>query len=66
MSHFDIVKDSDGKTFLYLENRTKDEGGSIGNKPEDFDILRKLGEGAFGQVFKVRSKLNNEIYAMKK
>ena len=66
MSHFDIVKDSDGKTFLSLENRTKDEGGSIGNKPEDFDILRKLGEGAFGQVFKVRSKLNNEIYAMKK
>lgn len=65
MSHFDTIKDSDGKIYLSLENHIKDTGKSIGNKPEDFDILCLLGEGAFGQVFKVRSKINNEIYAMK-
>ena len=66
MSNFETIKDSNGKIYLSLENHKIDKGKSIGNKPEDFDILRKLGEGAFGQVFKVRSKLNNEIYAMKK
>ena len=65
MSHLDTIKDSDGKIYLSLENHTKDMGKSIGNRPEDFDILCMLGEGAFGKVFKVRSKLNNEIYAMK-
>ena len=31
-----------------------------------FEVLGKLGESAFATVFKVRSKLDNEIYAMKK
>ena len=32
----------------------------------DFEVLSKLGEGAFGQVFKVKRKETGEIYAMKK
>lgn len=31
-----------------------------------FEILSKLGEGAFGQVFKVRRKEDGEFYALKK
>ena len=32
----------------------------------DFDVLNKLGEGAFGQVFKVKRKQDGEEYAWKK
>ena len=31
-----------------------------------FDIIGKLGQGAFATVFKVRRKSDNQIYAMKK
>ena len=31
-----------------------------------FDVLGKLGEGAFATVFKVRRKSDNQLYAMKK
>ena len=37
----------------------------IGNKLEDFELLTLLGEGAYGMVLKVRSLLNQKIYAMK-
>lgn len=33
---------------------------------KDFQMLGKLGEGAFGQVFKVKRKADDKIYAMKK
>ena len=66
MSHLNTIKDIDGKIYLSLENHESEKGKSIGNKPEDFEILSFIGGGAFGEVFKVRSKLNNEIYAMKK
>lgn len=29
-------------------------------------MLNKLGEGAFGQVFKVKRKVDGQVYAMKK
>ena len=61
MSNFDQIKDSDGNIYLSLESHKKDKGKSIGNKLEDFDILLMLGEGTLGKVFKVRSKINNEI-----
>ena len=32
----------------------------------DFEVLNKLGEGAFGQVFKVKRKADGNIYALKK
>lgn len=32
----------------------------------DFEELQKLGEGAFSQVYRVRRKADNEIYALKK
>ena len=66
MSHFDTIKDINGKIYLSLENHEREKGNSVGNKPEDFEILSFIGSGYFGKVFKVRSKLNKEIYAMKK
>ncbi|KAH3668466.1 hypothetical protein OGAPHI_002220 [Ogataea philodendri] len=33
--------------------------------PEDFEILRLLGKGTFGQVFQVKKKDTGRIYAMK-
>lgn len=32
----------------------------------DFEILNKLGEGAFSNVFKVKRKSDNTYYALKK
>lgn len=33
--------------------------------PEDFEVLRLLGKGTFGQVFQVKKKDTDRIYAMK-
>ena len=32
----------------------------------DFEVLTKIGEGSFGEAFKVRSKIDNQVYAIKK
>ena len=37
----------------------------IGNKLDDFEILQTLGKGSYGFVAKVKSKINDKIYAMK-
>ena len=44
----------------------QNKGKSIGTKLEDFEILQVMGEGSFGFVAKVKSKINSEIYALKK
>ena len=59
------IKDIEGKTHIAFEKTKADENGQIGDKPEDFEIVKKLGEGSFGKVFKVISKLNKKVYAMK-
>ena len=33
---------------------------------ENFEILEKLGEGSYSTVYKVKRKIDNEIYALKK
>ena len=42
------------------------ESNKIGNSADDFEVLQVLGSGAYGNVLKVKSKKNLEIYAMKK
>lgn len=37
-----------------------------GNRIKDFEVLSRLGEGAFGQVFKIKRKEDGEVYALKK
>ena len=66
MSNFDIVKDVEGKDYLIFDSSELYDESNIGNKLEDFEFLSKLGEGSYGQVYKVLSKLNNKVYAMKK
>ena len=43
----------------------KDTYKNIGESPKDFEIIKLLGKGAFGKVYKVKSKKNKELYAMK-
>ena len=65
----ELIKDLDGRTYLAFDKPTYNETINAFNsslKSDDFEVLMKLGEGAFGKVFKVRSKLDNNIYAMKK
>ena len=33
---------------------------------DDFQIISKLGEGAYSTVFKVKRNIDNQIYALKK
>ena len=65
MSNFDVINDEEGKEYLMFDSSELYDDTLIGNSSSDYDILRKLGEGAFGKVFKVRCKKNNKIYAMK-
>ena len=65
MSKLEIIKDIEDKEHLIFTNSDLIKEQTIGDNLEDFEILMLLGEGGFGKVFKVRSKLNNNIYAMK-
>ena len=38
----------------------------IGSKLSDFEILSELGRGSYGVVFKVKSKLDENIYVIKR
>ena len=42
------------------------ENDIIGNSLQDFNILSQLGRGSNGTIYKVRSKLNNKEYVLKK
>ena len=66
MSGFDVIKDSEGKEYLVFDSTELYDDSQMGSKSDDFELLKKLGQGAFGKVFKVRSKINNKVYAMKK
>ncbi|KAL7472089.1 hypothetical protein ACHAXS_012445 [Conticribra weissflogii] len=52
------------------KNRFSTEGmadlSSIGSFNSDFHIIRTLGRGAFADVYKVRSKRDNRLYAIKR
>ena len=65
----ELIKDIEGREYLSFNKPNYNEIMNIENsklKEENFEVLMKLGEGAFGKVFKVRSKIDNNIYAMKK
>ena len=65
MNDFEEIKDLNGKSYIAFGKEEEEDKNKIGNKPDDFEILALLGEGQFGKVYKVISKLNNKIYAMK-
>jgi membrane-associated tyrosine/threonine-specific cdc2-inhibitory kinase len=39
---------------------------SSGKFNNEYDVISKLGEGSFGEAFKVRSRLDGNLYAIKK
>ena len=65
MNYFDEVTDINLHTYLAFEDIKEDKKENIGGKLDDFEIIKLMGEGQFGKVFKVISKLNNKVYAMK-
>ena len=64
MGQAEFMMDENGKPqFLLI-----DKGGTkvnVGSKLSDFTIVKNLGEGHFGSVKLVTSKLTNKLYAMK-
>lgn len=60
-----LIKDSRGKDLIVFSKDNIKEYKEMGNKVDDFEILQVLGEGSFGFVAKVKSRLNQKIYAMK-
>ena len=62
---FECIKDQKGKDHLTFNSLKFNKEKSIGDKLEDFEILKFLGEDEFGLVFKVLSLVNKKIYAMK-
>ena len=50
---------------IILDQKLKKEEEFIGNKMEDFETLQTLGKGSYGFVAKVKSKINQKIYALK-
>ena len=67
MNNFSIVYDSKGKEYssIYDDDGEEEKKSFENAKYEDFEIIKKLGNGFFGNVFKVRFLKNNKIYAMK-
>ena len=61
-----LIKDIKGKEHLVFKREKKNELDDMGSKVDDFEILQVLGEGSFGYIAKVKSRLNHKIYAMKK
>ena len=66
MNSFEEVKDIKLNTYLSVENEGNDKLENVGSKSSDFEIIKLLGNGSFGAVYKVISKINKKIYAMKK
>ena len=62
----DINKDKDGN--LHIDKIDKTSGKykpNIGQTLSDFEIISTLGEGNFGQVYKVKSYITKNLYALK-
>ena len=61
-----LIRDTKGKEHLVFKREKGNELDDMGRKVDDFEILQVLGEGSFGYIAKVKSRLNHKIYAMKK
>ncbi|KAH8891064.1 kinase-like protein [Thozetella sp. PMI_491] len=62
--HADTMAENTPTGEIYVEALyQKSERKHVG--PEDFEILRLIGKGTFGQVYQVRKKDTRRIYAMK-
>jgi len=53
-----------GKRYLFLSPAVQ-AGKEREAKTNDFNIVQKLGKGAFGNVFKAQHKITKKVYAIK-
>ena len=60
----EIIKDQKGEEHLAYDYENSNDD-TMGDKPEDFEILQILNKDIFGYEMKVYSLINNKIYAMK-
>ena len=65
MNDFKEIKDLEGNSHLAIKKNNYNEKDDIKDDLDYFEFLQKIGEGGFGAVYKVASKLNNKMYAMK-
>ena len=65
LDNLNIVLDQNGKHKIILR-RSNTMKEFVGDKLEDFEEIKKLGAGYFGEVWKVKSKITNKEYEMKK
>ena len=63
MSEMDIISDFQGNEYLAIDSSDLYDDSKMGDKLEDFEALLSLGDGV---NYKVRSKINNKIYTMKR
>ena len=61
----ELIKDSKGKPHMVFDKDKSKEDEIMGEKVDDYEILQVLGEGSFGFVAKVKSRINHKIYAIK-
>jgi len=67
--NFDSIDKYDSLNLLYKNCYNSNEGQSFiqsGRYLKEFDELKKMGSGGFGSVYKVKSKFDDQIYAVKK
>ena len=64
MNNFDIINGEEGKEYLIFDSSELYDDSLLGNSSRDYEILRILGEGTLGKLYKVRCKKNNKVYSM--
>ena len=62
---FESISDQKGKEHMVFNSLELNVDEFMGDKFEDFELLQLLGEGSYGKVVKVSSKINQKIYATK-
>lgn len=48
-----------------MRNSSNSESAKTHSSTANFEILKKIGEGSYSSVFKVRRLVNNHLYALK-
>ena len=61
-----LTKDKNGNLHIKEIDHYPKDSINVGESASDFEEIKKLGEGYFGEVYLVESKKTKKVYAMKK
>ena len=61
-----IIKDIQGKQHIVFNNESLLNDSFLGDKIEDFEFMKIIGRGNESLTLKVKSKINDNIYVLKK